>query len=693
MDENETPETPETDESWQELDANEDVTDGEPMQQTDGEEVEEVSSDMEAAIYLAQQEAAREQFFSQQPGYQRANQPQQLAPMGDDASTYQQQQQAQQLAAAFAGLPPEYFAPYEPPAEPAYPPQPGAPYGADENGVPYLPPNEPSPYGPPGTPYYGADPYGPARPSTTDATRANAMRAIKRTGPLIFQTGPEAYDGQWRAMFFMSPDPAEYTANGYVLEMSTAGPGQVASWRLVTEAASGTDTPEAPTDGPRGSSVPPGPFGFLDAAFSGMHISGTSSIVGGGSAIVGAFARPPLALVRPTSAARAPTSSTPRAASKGTPSKARPVLVTAPRTLPLPPRASSRGPVALPAVSLAVRRAPITTVIKTPGLAKAIVRLPNGKKGAKLQIRPLPRGSIAMRTPANPYDGRWHDSTKEKAPTSPRANMRLVHRSTPGGAVWRFIPRLGGARAARPAPRAAVPKLRGRISGPLAVSDDGQRVTIEHQHVGGMDPNDPRERITGNPAGSGSGLTDAGAMLVPVSFLNEMQRSRQPAIIGGCACMKASELEPDQRQRVGDFWGDFQRGFSTVDHAVDQGWQAIRPFVPYGDTIDALHRARMGLMYGEQGAGAGRGTSDQAITSAQDLTRRARKGDASAQAQIVQLKQAAARGDANAIRTWRVIVLVSRDDDARIASDAPIAASSSAPSNPLGSLLSAVGRR
>ena len=649
-DENET-----TDADWQELDAGEDVTDGEPMQ-GDGEEVEEVASDVDAAIYLAQQEAARDAFFGQQPQYQRTDAQQQQQP-GYAPPGYESQQQPQGYAPP-AGAPPEYFAPFEPPAEPAYPPQPGAPFGADENGIPYLPPNNPSPNGPPGSKPFDY---------------SNLGNFLKNH-PLIFPPGPESYDGQWRiATMWMAPDPAEYTANGYVLETSTnqAGPGRLLfpSWRLVLDSQSSSDTPEA--EPPRqGTHTGPGMFGDLDAAFAGLRI--------------GAPARAPVALVRPTSSASTPRSapSAPKAPTSSKPGTPRPsFVVTAPRTKPLPTRPTSRGP-ALPAVPLAVRRAPITTVVKTPGLAKAILRLPNGAKGTKIQIRPLPRGSVALKTPANAYDGRWHDATKEKPPSSPRANMRLVQRSSAAGAVWRFIPRLrpGAAAAAlRPGVRPALrPGVRPRISG--------------------MDPNDPRENITGNPAGSSSGLTPAGAMLVPVSFLTDVQRSRQPAIIGGCACVRSSEMDDTQRQRVGDFWGDFSRGFSTVDHAIDQGWQVARPFVPYGDTIDAVHRARMGLMYGDQGAGAARGAADEAISSAQSLTRRARKGDAAAQAQLVQLKEAAARGDANAIRTWRVVVLVSRDDDARIANgDAPSSsASSSAPSssaNPLGSLLSSVARR
>lgn len=246
----------------------------------------------------------------------------------------------------------------------------------------------------------------------------------------------------------------------------------------------------------------------------------------------------------------------------------------------------------------------------------------------------------------------------------------------------------------------------GNVGGALQVTDDGQSVRIEHAHVGAMppagamDPHAPRPNVTGNAAGS-SISNAAPMMLVPSHMLEDGQRVRFPSIIGGaqigqhsaivgehsaivgcpCSHVPVSELRPDQIQRIGDFWGDAAQAFSTGDHVFDQVWQVARPLVPYGDAIDAVHRARMGLMYGNEGAGAGRaqaqGASDRAITDAQNLTRRSRKGDKTAQQQLVQIKEAAARGDANAVRTWRVIVLVSRDDDARIASSSSRPTSSS----------------
>lgn len=232
------------------------------------------------------------------------------------------------------------------------------------------------------------------------------------------------------------------------------------------------------------------------------------------------------------------------------------------------------------------------------------------------------------------------------------------------------------------------------IAGPLHVEDDGRTMQLTHEHVGALygqsidaigapppgalDPHAPQPVITGDPPRQTTNevnpMSPGRSYLAPRSLLTESQRERYPAIIGvavaGPCCMVAGEsLTPDQVSKIGDFWQDFQKGFAQVDRAVDQGWQVIRPFVPgpYGDIIDTAHRARMTAMYGDQGAGAGRARADDAIRSAQELTRRARKGDPSAQAQMRAAKEAAGRGDPAARRAWRVIVLVARDDDRRIA--------------------------
>lgn len=241
------------------------------------------------------------------------------------------------------------------------------------------------------------------------------------------------------------------------------------------------------------------------------------------------------------------------------------------------------------------------------------------------------------------------------------------------------------------------------IAGPLQVQDDGRALHVTHEHVGqgslygqsaevgglppgALDPHAPQPTIEGDPppASSNTVAPMVPRYLTPVSLLSESQRERYPAIIGvaiaGPCCMVAGpELTPDQVSKIGDFWQDFQRGFGQVDRVVDQGWQVIRPFVPgpYGDIIDTAHRARMTAMYGDQGAGGGRARADDAIRSAQELTRRARKGDPSAQAQMRAAKEAAGRGDPAARRAWRVIVLVARDDDRRIAEGTSSAPSSS----------------
>lgn len=231
------------------------------------------------------------------------------------------------------------------------------------------------------------------------------------------------------------------------------------------------------------------------------------------------------------------------------------------------------------------------------------------------------------------------------------------------------------------------------IAGPLQVEDDGRALHLTHEHVSGgalygqsaevgappagaLDPHAPQPVIDGDPPSMTSNTVApmVPRYLTPQRLLSESQRAAYPAIIGvsiaGPCCMVAGDaLSPDQIAQIGDFWQDFQRGFGQVDRAIDQGWQVIRPFVPgpYGDIIDTAHRTRMQAMYGDQGAGAGRARADDAIRSAQELTRRARKGDPSAQAQMRAAKEAAGRGDPAARRAWRVIVLVARDDDRRIA--------------------------
>jgi len=188
-------------------------------------------------------------------------------------------------------------------------------------------------------------------------------------------------------------------------------------------------------------------------------------------------------------------------------------------------------------------------------------------------------------------------------------------------------------------------------------------------------------------------------MMVPDHMLEHGQRVRFPSIVGGhsaivggsssrigaCSCVPRSELSSAQIGAIGDFWADAAPHARIFDDVASRVMTTIAPVVPYGSLLESANQARRGAMYGET---AGRTAADAAIVSAQDLTRRSRKGDPTAQAQIVQLKQAAAAGDVNAIRTWRVIVLVSRDDDAQIASDAP--SSPSSPSSPL-SLFSSFG--
>ena len=159
---------------------------------------------------------------------------------------------------------------------------------------------------------------------------------------------------------------------------------------------------------------------------------------------------------------------------------------------------------------------------------------------------------------------------------------------------------------------------------------------------------------------------------------------------------------------------ELPREVRAVDDVLSQVWEAARPFVPYSEQIDTLHRARQAAMYGadadqrgarqgapgraprggarqewrtaEQLAAPGRiiaprtpgggvrvtppaGLSPEgkgAVAGIQRVVRDAARGDEGARAELVRLKEGAARGDASARRRWAAAVAVMRDDDARV---------------------------
>lgn len=201
---------------------------------------------------------------------------------------------------------------------------------------------------------------------------------------------------------------------------------------------------------------------------------------------------------------------------------------------------------------------------------------------------------------------------------------------------------------------------------------------------GTMDPRAPRYAIEGPMPSMHASYA------VPAQLAQQFRidASRYPAIIGGanrcmCAQVPAAELTPQQVQLIGDWWQDFLRSdagrvVQQAERGLDTVWQAVKPIVPYGDVIDTAHRARLDAMYGRQG---GAGGPEPAVRSAQELTRRARKGDAAAMAEMRRLKDAAAAGDPRARRTWRIVVLVARADDARITAAASGSRSSSSSSS------------
>lgn len=109
---------------------------------------------------------------------------------------------------------------------------------------------------------------------------------------------------------------------------------------------------------------------------------------------------------------------------------------------------------------------------------------------------------------------------------------------------------------------------------------------------------------------------------------------------------------------VGAF--EIPREVKQVDDAISSVVDVIAPVLPYGQAIQAAHRMRRGLMYGESAGG-------QKLLSAQAIARGLRRGDPQARAQVDSLR-ARASSDAEARKTLSLVTVARRDDSARIES-------------------------
>ncbi len=357
----------------------------------------------------------------------------------------------------------------DPYAQQPAPTAPSAPYPAD----PYAPPPEVPPYPYP-YPYPDptTDPYAAAYEPVPPPPPAPYVAPPQPTGERPFKfsdlagrmkdlrvkipPGPESYDGQWRmAILFMSPDPAEYTANGYVMETSYSADGQpfqFPMWRLVTEAQADADTAEIASTGD-------------------LSMAGTS---------IGAAARPRPFVARP---------------------------VGAPAVTLVTKRRVNAAPVPSRALSTLPRRAvlaPVVKITRQPGQTIAHVRLPDGRTAAHVQLRPIPMKLAPLKpggplvakiipgkitpghVPANPYDRQWRKLNEWTPPSPADRRYRYVQRSTTRGVVWRFIPLLARTHARvaakpRALARGIVPV---RIAGASSGASIGGGSSIGDAHCG-----------------------------------------------------------------------------------------------------------------------------------------------------------------------------------------------------------------
>lgn len=105
----------------------------------------------------------------------------------------------------------------------------------------------------------------------------------------------------------------------------------------------------------------------------------------------------------------------------------------------------------------------------------------------------------------------------------------------------------------------------------------------------------------------------------------------------------------------------------AVDDAISGVISAIAPALPYGNIIKAAHDTRRRAMYGDEPTAKGgaqpQGTDRQKVMDAQALSRGMRRGDPTAQGEVMRLRGAT---DGASRKRLAMVSVARRDDDARI---------------------------
>lgn len=155
----------------------------------------------------------------------------------------------------------------------------------------------------------------------------------------------------------------------------------------------------------------------------------------------------------------------------------------------------------------------------------------------------------------------------------------------------------------------------------------------------------------------------------------------EPTEIGAAccsACARDDAMRAAGHVQIGDAWGDIARAVSMVDQTViEPVWQAVKAYVPYGQVFDQLHEGRMGLLRehasefyaspeNARPTAAPVSTLDAMILDLQGLSRAVRRGDVQAATRAAALKDAASRGNLDAVRRWNAYAAIARDDERRL---------------------------
>lgn len=157
--------------------------------------------------------------------------------------------------------------------------------------------------------------------------------------------------------------------------------------------------------------------------------------------------------------------------------------------------------------------------------------------------------------------------------------------------------------------------------------------------------------------------------------------AEEPTEIGAAccsACARDDAMQAAGHVRIGDTWGDIARAVAMVDQTIiEPVWQGVKAYVPYGQVFDELHKGRMGLLRehaseyyaspeNPRPTPAPVSTLDAMILDLQGLSRAVRRGDAQAEARAAALKDAAARGNLDAVRRWNSYAAIAREDERRL---------------------------